>query len=135
MSAAVQPVLCATAACHAEATTTHGTWPMCTLHAQPEPQDRTRSWHAYTTLRTWIGRLHHAGLTDTDIAAVVGVSPGTVRAHRRRLGLTAHRTAAQRTRDNRRAQHADSLISHCPSCNTWRWDSHCTRCAAHEVAS
>lgn len=121
---------CATAACQQPAAAIVDGWPMCWDHAAPERRDRD-TWDTYLLLRTWISRLHHVGLVDTDIAAAVGVSPGTVRTHRQRLGLTANRTDAQRIRDNRRATAADGRITRC-SCNDRTWDGHCHRC--HEAA-
>lgn len=128
MSAALlAPALCATAACHDTAVTVTDGWPACSTHAFPERENRSRSWEAYTTLRTWVGRLQHAGLTDPEIAAVVGVCPTTVRDHRRRLDLPANRSWQQQVRDDRRAREADERISRC-SCTGWRWDGHCHRC-------
>lgn len=99
---------CATAACRQAATAVVDGWPMCSTHARPERPDRPL--HAYPTLRLWIGRLHHCGLNDPAIAAVVGASPTTVRFHRRALGLPVNRTEKQRARDLRLLSEADRAL-------------------------
>lgn len=118
---------CATAACTSPAVTTASGWPMCWDHATPEPRSRDNSWDHYLLLRTWIARLHHVGLADTEIAAVVGACPSTVRTHRQRLNLPGNRTPAQRIRDDRRAALADTRISRC-SCTGWAFDGTCHDC-------
>lgn len=124
---------CDYASCDQLAVDAHDGWVFCHRHIGAHRRDfhgrgRKHSWEAYGTLRTWVARLHHTGLVDTEIAAALNVSPSTVRDHRRRLELPPNRTAAQHTRDDRRARQADARISRCTSCNTWRWDSHCRSC-------
>lgn len=123
---------CATAACRQTATTVMDGWPMCQQHAEPEKPERP--WHAYETLRQWVGRLHHVGLTDAEIAGVVGVSPCTARDHRRRLGLPTNRTALQLAHDARLAREGDARVSRC-QCTRWRWDGLCGRCDRQKAAS
>lgn len=124
---------CQTAACHADAVTVVDGWSLCAEHAAPEQPDRERSWHAYETRQQWIARLHHAGLTDTQIAGVVGVSPCTARDARRRLGLPVNRTEKQLARDERLAREADARVRKC-ACDRWCWDGVCRSCDV-EVAS
>ena len=126
---------CATAACHQQATAVVDGWPMCPAHARPEPQSRPeRPWHAYKVLRQWIELLHHVGLNDPQIAGLCGVSPTTVRFHRRRLGLPVNRTDKQRARDNRLLIEADRQVSRC-ACTDWQWNGHCSRCARKASAA
>lgn len=124
---------CDYAGCDHPAADAHDGWVFCHRHIGAHRRDfhghgRKHDWAAYTTIRTWVSRLHHTGLTTTEIAAALNVHPTTVRDHIRRLGLPANRTDRQRTRDDRRTREADARISHCPSCNTWRWDNQCRRC-------
>ena len=99
---------CATAACRQLATDVVDGWPMCPAHAAPEKPDRPM--HAYQTLRGWIVRLHEVGLNDPAIAGVVGVSPSTVRDHRRRAGLPVNRTEKQVAHDLRLLTEADRAL-------------------------
>lgn len=125
---------CATAACGRPATAVHDGWPACPAHAVPEREDRARDFESFELLREWVGRLHHVGLTDAEVAAVAGVAPCTARAHRRALGLPTNRTDRQRAHDDRLACEGDARVSRC-GCAGWRWDGECGSCEWQRVAS
>lgn len=127
---------CDFAACGQPATAVVSGWSVCRRHNEPDRIERPeRPMHAYPTLRLWFRRLHGAGLNDPTIAGLIGVSPSTIRAHRRALDLPVNRSDKQIARDHRVLTEQDQLISRCTDCARWQWDGHCTRCARREVAA
>lgn len=97
---------CEFAACFEPAAAVEDGWAVCYRHRSTES-----TWRAYENLRDWIGRLNHVGLTDTDIAGLLAISPCTARDHRKRLGLPPNRTEQQRRRDDRLLREADAALT------------------------